>query len=88
LLRSGAHGLTTAGSFVLLIQGISSASALFSATKPDSGGLLKKMRPSAIDQAIPLRRWNMIPTFLRVELVTARSSRFSRHSNYEKSFSY
>jgi hypothetical protein len=48
----------------------------FFATKPGGGGLLKKMRLSAIDWAITLRRWNMTIPILHVEFVTAKKGRF------------
>jgi hypothetical protein len=51
------------------------ASALFPATKSGGNGLLKKMRPGAIDEAITLRRWNMTIPILRVELATAKKRR-------------
>jgi hypothetical protein len=67
------------GCFVILIRGIFSASALFSATKPDGDSLLKKMRPNAINGAITLRRWNMTIPILRVELATAKERRSSKY---------
>jgi len=54
--------------------GNSFASAFF-ATKAGGNGLLKKMRPGAIDEAITLRRWNMTIPILRVELATAKKRR-------------
>ena len=51
------------------------ASTLFFATKAGGNGLLKKMRPGAIDEAITLRRWNMTIPILRVELATAKKRR-------------
>jgi hypothetical protein len=56
-------------------SGNSFASAHFSATKAGDDGLLKKMRPGAIDEAITLRRWNMTIPILRVELATAKKRR-------------
>lgn len=50
-------------------------SAFFFATKGGGNGLLKKMRPGAIDEAITLRRWNMTIPILRVELATAKKGR-------------
>jgi hypothetical protein len=55
------------------------ASALFFATKPGGYGLLKKMRPGAIDGAITLRRWNMTIPILPVELATPKSAGPSKH---------
>jgi hypothetical protein len=55
------------------------ASALFPATKPGGGGLLKKKRLSAIDRAITLRRWNMTIPILRVEFATAKNAGPSKH---------
>jgi hypothetical protein len=54
-------------------------SALFPATKPGGGGLLKKMRLSAIDRAITLRRWNMTIPISRVELATAKNAGPAQH---------
>jgi len=51
------------------------ASALFFATKPGGDGLLKKMRPGAIDGAITLPRWNMTIPILPVEFATAKKHR-------------
>jgi hypothetical protein len=56
-------------------SGNSFASARFFATKAGGNGLLKQMQPSAIDEAITLRRWNMTIPTLRVELATAKKRR-------------
>jgi hypothetical protein len=61
--------------FVALTQGILLPARFFPATKPDGNGLLKKMRPGAIDEAITLRRWKMTIPILRVELATAKKRR-------------
>jgi hypothetical protein len=61
------------------------ASALFTATKPNGNGLLKKMRPDAIDRAITLRRWNMTIPILRVELATAKNAGPASILFYEES---
>jgi hypothetical protein len=55
------------------------ASALFPATKSGGNGLLKKMRLSAIDGAITLRRWNMTIPILRVEFATAKNAGPAQH---------
>jgi len=65
--------------FVALIQGISSPARFFPATKSRGNGLLKKMRPGAIDEAITLRRWNMTIPILRVELATAKNADPAQH---------
>jgi hypothetical protein len=59
--------------------GNSFASAFFFATKAGGNGLLKKMRPGAIDGAITLRRWNMTVPILRVELATAKNAGPAQH---------
>jgi hypothetical protein len=55
------------------------ATALFFATKPGGDGLLKKMRPGAIDGAITLPGWNMSIPILPVEFATAKSAGPSKH---------
>ncbi|PYI48312.1 MAG: hypothetical protein DMF11_03855 [Verrucomicrobia bacterium] len=51
----------------------------FFATKAGGNGLLKKMRPGAIDGAITLRRWNMTIPILRVEFATAKNAGSAHH---------
>jgi len=51
----------------------------FFATKAGGNGLLKKMRPNAINGTITLRRWNMTIPILGVELATAKKRRPSEH---------
>ncbi|PYI48941.1 MAG: hypothetical protein DMF10_02855 [Verrucomicrobia bacterium] len=55
------------------------ASAFYFATKAAGNGLLKKMRPGAIDGAITLRRWNMTIPILRVEFATAKNAGSAHH---------
>jgi len=59
----------------LSFKKISPPAPFFPATKSGGNGLLKKMRPGAIDEAITLRRWNMTIPILRVELATANTRR-------------
>jgi len=59
--------------------GNSFASAFFFATKAGGNGLLKNMRPGAIDEAINVRRWNMTIPILRVESARATNAGPARH---------